>query len=156
MYHYTDGGLENVWLKNGYTIRDTPYGQAVSIHDIDGLTRAICLALTDKVGVLTGKEFRFIRQGGMSLSQPVLGKMIGADGQSVARWEKTGRVPKWADKLIRLLYVARANGSEPISRAIVRARTVERLISQRILLQDSGRGWTPELLDCEVSEAEPA
>ena len=154
MYHYTDGGLKNVWLVNGYTVRETPYGEAVSIHDLDGLTRAICLALTEKAGVLSGREFRYIRQGGMSLSQPALGKMLGADGQSVARWEKTGRVPKWADKLVRLMYVAHANGNEPIRRAIERARTVERLISQRILLTDSGRGWTPELRDCE--EPEPA
>ena len=149
MYHYTDGGLENVWLENGYTIRETPYGPAVSIHDLDGLTRAICMALTDKAGILTGKEFRYIRQGGMSLSQAALGKMLGADEQSVARWEKTGRVPKWAVKLARLLYVAHANGNEPIRRAIERARTVERLISQRIVLKESGRGWTPELHECE-------
>lgn len=154
MHHYTDGGLENVWLENGYTVRETPYGPAVSIHDLDGLTRAICMALTDKAGILTGKEFRYIRQGGMSLSQAALGKMLGADEQSVARWEKTGRVPKWADKLVRLIYIAHANGNEPIRRAIERARTVERLISQKIVLRESGHGWTPELLECEDDRIE--
>lgn len=154
MYHYTDGGLENVWLLNGYTRRQTPYGEAVSIHDIDGLTRAICLTLTRKPGPLTGKEFRYIRQGGMALSQASLGKMLGADGQSVARWEKTGRVPKWADKLVRLIYVAHADGNEPIRMAIERARIVERLISQKILLkEDSGRGWTPEVRELDDADA---
>lgn len=150
MYHYTDGGLKNVWLTNGYTVRQTPYGEAVSIHDVDGLTRAICLALTEKSGVLTGTEFRFIRQGGMLLSQPALGKMMGIDGQSVARWEKTGRVSKWADKLLRLLYVASAAGHEPICRAIERVRTVERLVKQRIVVEESKRGWKPELQDEEA------
>ena len=145
MLHYTDGGLENVWLVNGYTVRQTPYGRAVAVHDLDGLTRAICLALTRKAGALTGKELRYIRQGGMALSQPALGKLLGADGQSVARWEKTGRVPKWADKLLRLLYVAHADGNEPICRAMERARTVERLVAQKILVTDSGHGWTPQL-----------
>jgi DNA-binding transcriptional regulator YiaG len=149
MHHYTDGGLENVWLENGYTIRETPYGPAVAIHDLDGLTRAICMALTDKGGILTGKELRYIRQGGMSLSQAALGKMLGTDEQSVARWEKTGRVPKWADKLVRLMYVAHANGDEPIGRAIERARTVERLTSQRILVKESKRGWTPAIVEYE-------
>jgi len=44
MLHYTDGGLKNVWLQNGFEIRKTPYGKGVAIHDIDGLTKAICLA----------------------------------------------------------------------------------------------------------------
>ena len=83
----------------------------------------------------------------MLLSQPALGKMMGIDGQSVARWEKTGRVPKWADKLVRLLYVAHANGNEPIRRAVDRLRTVERLVKQRIVVRESRAGWKPELQD---------
>jgi DNA-binding transcriptional regulator YiaG len=148
MYHYTDGGLKNVWLANGYTVKQTPYGEGVAIHDLDGLTQAICLALTEKAGVLTGTEFRFIRSA-MLLSQPALGKVIGVDGQSVARWEKTGRVPKWADKLLRLVYVAHANGNEPIRRSIDRVRTVERLVKQRIVVQESRQGWKPQLQDDE-------
>jgi DNA-binding transcriptional regulator YiaG len=151
MYHYTDGGLKNVWLANGYTVRNTPYGEGVAIHDVEGLTEAICLALTEKAGVLTGAELRYIRSA-MLLSQPALGKIIGVDGQSVARWEKTGRVPRWADKLVRLVYVAHANGNEPIRRSIERVRTVERLVKQRIVVHESKRGWRPELLD----EEEPA
>ena len=153
MHHYTDGGLENVWLENGCTIRRTPYGPAVTIHDVDGLTRAICMALTDKAGTVSGKEFRYIRQGGMALSQAALGKMLGVDEQSVARWEKTGRVPKWADKLIRLVYAAHANADEPIRRAIERARTVERLTSQRILVKESRHGWTPAIVNHEDDTA---
>ena len=144
MYHYTDGGLRNVWLANGYTVRQTPYGEGVVIHDVDGLTQAICLALTEKAGVLTGAEFRYIRSA-MLLSQPALGKGIGIDGQSVARWEKTGRVPKWADKLLRLVYVAHANGNEPVRRSIDRVRTVERLVKQRIVVQKSRQGWKPQV-----------
>ena len=152
MYHYTDGGLQNVWLANGYTLRTTPFGDAITIHDTDGLTRAICLALTSKAGILTGTEFRYIRQGGMALSQPALGKMMGIDGQSVARWEKTGKVPKWADKLLRLLYVAQANGHEPICQAIERLRVVERLVKQRIVVQESAHGWQPTLQPLKFDE----
>lgn len=56
--------------------------------------------LTKKAGVLTGSEFRYIRSAGMLLSQPALGKLMGIDGQSVARWEKTGKVPKWAGMVL--------------------------------------------------------
>lgn len=91
MYHYTDGGLRNVWLANGYEIKKTPYGEGVAFHNLDGLTRSICMALTRKASLLTGAEFRYIRSAGMLLSQPALGKLMGIDGQSVARWEKPAR-----------------------------------------------------------------
>lgn len=151
MYHYTDGGLRNVWLVNGYEVRQTPFGEGVVIHDLDGLTRAVCLALADKPGLLTGVEFRYIRSAGMLLSQPALGKLMGIDGQSVARWEKTGRVPRWADKLARLLYIAHAQGSEPIRRAVERVQTVERLVNQRIVIQDLRGHWES---DSSASEAD--
>lgn len=110
MYHYTDGGLRNVWLANGYEIKKTPYGEGVAFHNLDGLTESICIALTKKAGLLTGAEFRYIRSAGMLLSQPSLGKLMGIDGQSVARWEKTSKVPRWADKLVRLLYTGSGRG----------------------------------------------
>ena len=106
MLHYTDGGLKNVWLKNGFEIRKTPYGEGVAIHDIDDLTNAICLALTNRSDYLTGVEFRYIRSAGMLLSVAALAFMMGVNTQTVARWEKHGRLPKWADRLIRALFIA--------------------------------------------------
>jgi len=147
MYHYTDGGLGNVWLANGYEIKKTPFGEGVAFHNLDGLTESICIALTKKAGVVTGSEFRYIRSAGMLLSQPALGKLMGIDGQSVARWEKTGKVPKWADKLVRLLYLAQAQGNEPISSAVERVKTVERLVKQRIVVKESRGQWKPSLQD---------
>ena len=147
MYHYTDGGLRNVWLVNGYEIRKTPYGNGVAFHNLDGLTQSICTALTRKAAPLTGAEFRYIRSAGMLLSQSALGKLMGIDGQSVARWEKTSKVPRWADKLVRLLYVAQAEGNEPIARAVERIRTVERLVKQKILVKESRGRWRTSLVE---------
>ena len=150
MYHYTDGGLRNVWLANGYEIKKTPYGEGVAFHNLDGLTESICIALTKKAGVVSGSEFRYVRSAGMLLSQAALGKLMGIDGQSVARWEKTGKVPKWADKLVRLLYLAQAQGNEPISAAVERVKTVERLVKQRIVVKESRGQWKPSLQDEEA------
>lgn len=150
MYHYTDGGLRNVWLANGYEITQTPYGEGVSFHNLDGLTRSICMALTRKTSPLTGAEFRYIRSAGMLLSQPAMGKLMGIDGQSVARWEKTSKVPLWADKLVRLLYTAQVNGDEPIAKAVERIKTVERLIKQKIVVRESRGQWLPSLQDDDL------
>jgi DNA-binding transcriptional regulator YiaG len=143
MYHYTDGGLRNVWLVNGYEIRQTAHGEGVAFHDLDGLVSAICTALTHQAKPLTGAEFRYIRSAGMRLSQPALASLMGINGQSVARWEKTGRVPRWADKLLRLLHAARAEGSEPIALAVERLQTVERLVKQKIVVQEREGRWLP-------------
>jgi DNA-binding transcriptional regulator YiaG len=150
MYHYTDGGLRNVWLANGYEIKKTPFGEGVAFHNLDGLTESICIALTNKAGVLTGSEFRYIRSAGMLLSQSALGKLMGIDGQSVARWEKTSKVPRWADKLVRLFYTAQAEGNEPIAKAVERIKTVERLVKQRIVVKESRGQWKPSLQDEEA------
>ena len=32
MYQYTDGGLRNVWLANGYEVKQTPFGEGVAFH----------------------------------------------------------------------------------------------------------------------------
>ena len=141
MYHYTDGGLRNVWLRNGYEMFDTPYGKAFSFQDGDGLIRAVCLALTRNVGRLTGVEFRYIRASGFLMSQPSLAKLLGVDGQTVARWEKSGKVPKWADKLVRLLYTAHADGNETIQSVVARINDVDRLVNQNVTLEATSEGW---------------
>ena len=108
------------------------------------------MALTRKASPLTGAEFRYIRSAGMLLSQPALGKLMGIDGQSVARWEKTSKVPLWADKLVRLLYAAQVNGDEPIAKAVERIKTVERLIKQKIVVRESRGQWRPSLQDDDL------
>ncbi len=36
MYHYTDCYLDNIWLINGYSLKNTSEGKIVDINDIDG------------------------------------------------------------------------------------------------------------------------
>ena len=142
MYRWDDMGLKNVWLANGYTLHDTPYGRGISFDDVEGLTRAVCLALARKPGKLTGAEFRYIRQSGLSMSQPSLGKVLGADAQSIARWEKSGKVPKWANRMVRLVFEAHADGDAAIRRVVERINDIDRLVNQRIVLEQTARrGW---------------
>jgi hypothetical protein len=54
-YHYTESGLANVWLVNGFTRRKTKYGDGVSIRNVDELHRALAQALAIKPR-LTGNE----------------------------------------------------------------------------------------------------
>ncbi len=142
MLKFDDGGLRNVWLENGYEVQQTRYGKAVSYHDLDGLVHSICQTLAHKEGWLTGTEFRYLRLN-LGLSQASLGKLLDVTEQSVAAWEKRARIPRLADKHLRLLWIEKHNGNEPIARTMARLNDVERLVHQRIVARERPRkGWT--------------
>ncbi len=145
LLRFDDGGLRNVWLENGFELHRTPYGKAVSYHDLDGLTLAICATLTRKPGRLTGPEFRYLRLH-LALSQKSLGSLLGVTDQSVAGWEKRGRIPLLADKHLRLLWQEKHDGNETIVRTMDRLNDVERLIHQEIVVRASpSRGWVAKV-----------
>lgn len=146
MYRYADAGLKNVWLANGYKLVETPYGKGVSIQDVPGLTRAICAALVKKPGRTTGAEFRYLRLH-LRLSQKSLARMFGNNEQSVANWEKSCRIPMWADKHIRLLWTAQEEGNTTVKRLVQRMNEVERIVNQRMVLEDTRSGWKSRLED---------
>src|SRR3989339_1757965 len=93
-YHYNECGLDNIYLSNGFKFMKTPRGNSISIHDIDGLHKAIGLYLATSKKDLSKKEIRFLREE-MLMSQPTLGRLLGVSEQSVRRWE-TGKteIPK--------------------------------------------------------------
>lgn len=140
MYHYTQCGLDNVWLENGYKVKKTAYGQAVAVEDADGLHQTLALELIAKQGRLSGKELKFLRVA-MGLSQGGLGRLLGATEQSVSLWERTGKVPQAADGLTRLLAAEKLNGNCKVSEVVERISTVERLLNQRIVARESRRKW---------------
>ena len=107
MYHYTESGLSNVWLKNGYVIKKTPYGEGVSIQDVEGLHKLIGTLISQRPK-LTGKELRFLRKE-MELSQRALGEILGTSEQNISLWERRGNVPKVSARLTKLIYLEHIN-----------------------------------------------
>lgn len=162
MYHYTDGGLRNVWLANGYNVRKTPHGDAVAIHDIEGLTETLCKTFVQKPRALSRTEFRYIRTSGLLLSQAALGSALGVDAQTVARWEKDKHIPKMADKMIRLIYLEHANGNVRLKSAFETLRAVERAMNgpqpTRVVVESKGEHWESRLEEGDElnEEMEPA
>lgn len=86
-YHYTECGLNNIYLVNGYKFIETPRGKSVSINDIDGLHKAIGLLLVTSKKDLSGEEIRFLRLE-LLMSQNTLAKLLGVSEQAIRRWEK--------------------------------------------------------------------
>jgi DNA-binding transcriptional regulator YiaG len=139
MYHFTDGGLRNVYLVNGYETRNTPYGKAVAIQNIEGLAKAICRSLVRKKSHLTGAEFRYLRST-LLMSQKNLGQAVGRTEQAVAMWEKSGKIPKYADIMVRVIYAAHADGNERVKNIVQSMNEADRDIY--IIMQESQKtGW---------------
>lgn len=72
-------------------------------------------------------------------------RSLNEDKDVPLHWKKTGKVPRWADKLVRLLYLARAEGSTPIAPVLERINAVERAEKNRIVLRAAKSGWTSKL-----------
>lgn len=140
MYHYTDSGLRNVWLANGYHELETEYGKAVSIENIEGLHRALGESLAKHKSRLTGAEFRFLRKE-LGLSQAKFGQAFDYDAQTVALWERKGRVPKWADRMIRLMYLESIAQGSKVKELIDRLNDLDRTEAEMRVFQETKKGW---------------
>lgn len=112
MYQYTESGLRNVWLRNGYTLTDTPYGPAVAVQNLHGLIRAIISALVQKTSTLTSPEIRYLRHY-LDVSQKDFAKFVGVQEQTVSLWERSKqRIPKSADIVLRALAAEALSGGK--------------------------------------------
>ena len=108
-FHYTDCGLDNIYLINGFEIIETKEGEEILIHDINGLHKTIGMILISKPGMLSGQEIRFIRHT-LDLSQKALASIIGVDYQTILRWEKNETpIRKTADRFIRAIFYCYVN-----------------------------------------------
>ena len=153
MYHYTECGLVNVWLANGYNEKKTAYGKAVSIDDADGLHCVLAMAVVNKQGRVTGKELRFLRVL-LEMSQAGLAELLGATEQSVSLWERTGRVPKPIDAMVRMLVLERLKkDTSHVRRVIDRINAAEGLTRRRIVASEKRNKWTSTIEAESVEEA---
>jgi putative transcriptional regulator len=149
-YHYTECGLDNIYLVNGFDYVPTPRGMAVNIRNIEGLHRAIGQILVREKQNLTGREFRFLRHE-MNLTQQNLAAVLRVDVQSVARWEKGQNkrpIDGPAQGLIRVLYEQFIGGNEKITEPLKRLAELDEIMNEDdedIALEDTDHGWQPSM-----------
>lgn len=103
-YQYVASGLDNIYLLNGVSHDDTPYGKMVTIKNLNGLHRAIGLHIIEQQEQMTGPEFRFLRKQ-IGLTQAELANMMRVTDQTVANYEK-GNTTDFgpADAFMRMTY----------------------------------------------------
>lgn len=142
MYHYTDSGLDNIWLANGYKEHREDGETFVGIHDIEGLHEQIGLAITNKATEITAKEFKFLRIE-LNLSQSKLGELMGVTDQTIARWEKSENdISRIGDVILRALYKEFLDNESDISQMLTTLSDLDvRESSDRLEFEESDAHW---------------
>lgn len=148
-YHYKECGLDNVWLSNGFEIHDTPYGEGVSIHDVDGLEKAIGIALVDSVHPLKAKEFRFLRVQ-LDMSQKALSRLLGCEEQTVSLYERgQSPIPALADRSLRQMFLEYHKVDSEFRELLEKFVQLDNELSDlesQISFMETERGWEPEMV----------
>lgn len=115
MYHYTECGLSNVFLKNGFIVEEIDGEEYASIDDMNGLHRVIAQIIVDSNTPLTHQEFKFLRVE-LNVSQKVLATRFGVSEQTIARYEKkSSTIPRTTDAALRSLYMESVDKNNPVS-----------------------------------------
>jgi len=108
---------------------------------MDGLHRAVGQSLTHEKKSLSGREFRFLRHE-LDLSQAGLAALLGADAQSVARWEKgSAKIPGAAERIMRAVYEEHIGGEQTISEPLHRFAELDETTEQELSFEDTDEGW---------------
>jgi putative transcriptional regulator len=141
-YRYEDSGLDNIYLENGFTIHETPYGQGVSIEDTAGLHKTIGLWLVSLPKPLNGAELRFLRLE-MDTTQRRLAAVLGTTEQTLRLWERHRRkaVPGPADRLLRALYSEYVGGGGSVRSVVNRLSQLDQIESAEARLCETDHGW---------------
>jgi DNA-binding transcriptional regulator YiaG len=133
--HYTACGLDNVWLENGFMVKPSALGEVVSVQDADGLHHLLAMTLVQQPGLLTGKEFRFLRVQ-LGLSQEALGQLLDFSENAVSLWERKDTVPLTCDHWLRMSVWAKLAGNTKVADALERIKTVQKLAYQKYVVKD--------------------
>jgi len=143
MYRYTESGLKNVWLVNGYRQR----GDAVAIEDSEGLHKAIGRTLARKPR-LSGPELRYLRKE-LGFSQIVLGGLLKVSEETVSLWERKGRVPHAAARIVQALYLEVVDGDVKLRELVETLAQLDNKQTERMIFRETQEfGWfeAPEQL----------
>ena len=140
-YHYKESGLDNVYLVNGFTFHETPYGKGVAIDNVEALNRAIGQWLIAYPAPLRGAELRFLRLE-MEFTQRNLAAILGTTEQTLRLWEKKRRaaMPGPADRLLRALY-SEYTGGGSVRALVERLAELNEIAPATACMRESKHGW---------------
>lgn len=140
-FHYRACGLDNVYLRSGYTQRDVGGETYTSVQNADELHEALAAHLVLRRKVLRGQEVRFLRKF-LGLTQAELGDILSVSDQSVARYEKEQVALEGpADRFLRVIVMGKLTGAVDPVAIVEEIRQSDSLTSDDLVLERTDDHW---------------
>lgn len=138
---YRACGLDNVYLRSGYTREDIDGEIYTSVKDADELHKAIALHLLLRRKVLSGPEIRYLRKY-MELTQAHLSDFLSVSDQTIARYEKEQTPLEGpGDRLLRLLVLGKITGALVPADVIDQIRQSDSAAGDDLTLEHTDHDW---------------
>lgn len=141
-YHYTQCGLDDIYLLNGFNTYVVGDEVGFAVQDADGLHKVIALNIVRNKALLCGKEVRFLRKL-LDLTQAELAGFLGYSSQQVARWEKDqGTINPSAERFLRVICTVSLEEEEAgILETIRELAELDTQASERQFFHETDEGW---------------
>ena len=145
-YHYTECGLNNVFIEGADRFRGHAGEEAVTIPAIGHLHRVIAEGIVTHPAKMTGQELRFLRSE-MGLTQAQLAAILKVTLLTVSRWERNETpVNDAAEMLVRLHSAAKLELDVDLDVESVSGKVTAAARTQEIRIDGSNPGHY-QLLD---------
>jgi len=141
--HYTQCGLDNVFLRNGFAWTSVQGGEEVlCVEDIEGLHSAIAQAIVESPEPLDAQTFKFLRKY-LDMAQRQLAAMLELSEETVSAWERAKNpIPRSADLVLRALAQEHCKGNSKITALVDRFNQLDREVHEHsIQLCRMEDGW---------------
>lgn len=132
-FHYTECGLDNVFIEGLETQMDDAGEEVLVIPNIFGLHQVLAYCVITRKHGLRPDELRFLRTE-MGLTQAELAEIVKKDHQTIGRWERgENAIDQNAEAVIRVVAAERlsVNTEMPIEEVVRRcipAASVEAIV----------------------------
>lgn len=144
LFHYVACGLHNVWLANGYTEGVNSEGKPMfHVENVKGLHKAIGLSLVEKDTLLTGDEFRFLRNE-IKLTRKNLAAVLGISEETIKKWESgENPIQKTSDIMLRNLFLENQNMASVVRGLLEKINHLEKKDTEFFFKEGRGE-WGPD------------
>lgn len=128
-YHYTQCGLDDVYLVNLPSAFDRAGHNTITFPNINELHAVIREQVALKLSGLNGREIKFLRTE-LGLTQAALAKQLHKDSQTVGRWERGETdIDGGSETLLRVMALEDLAGEgatvQELARRVIAAPTPE-------------------------------
>lgn len=125
-YHYTECGLDNVFIEGISPITDDDGDQVIEINFVNALHHEIAKGIVNHRKAMSGAELRFLRTE-MGLTQTELAELVHVTRLTVGRWERgDNRIDPASEMIIRQMAIEKLvipfeDGIEKLSQRVAEA-----------------------------------